>query len=613
MTITLQRFDNGDTNYIAKHNANAEAIEGAVGGLESAVSASLGSVVSVGTAFQALFGEVPSVINADSYKCTGASTTLTVQPGYSWKPSTGMLTQLIAPATISFAALAAGTYYIYADTTGAPQRETVSTDALYSVVWTGSAFGAITRVCGLAWGADEWTAAQDSAALGDTFDSLDDRLEAGEVKAVLGDLSRTYDIGQLTKSVAGSADVALTDIEANNAILRFTGVLTGDIDVSITMPAPRIWLVKNDTTGAFTITLKGASGTGEVVPQGSVSWSYHDGTNVKVIDIATVGGLGTAAFLSVDTDDTLAADSDSLIATQQAVKAYVDNEIAGAVGGITDAMVLKGVIDCSANPNYPAADAGWSYKISVAGKIGGASGPNVEIGDTVYCIADSTASGNHATVGAYWVIQQANIDLDIDGTLAANSDGKVATQKAVKTYADAVTAAATHAATNKATPVDADELPLADSAASFGLKHLTWANLKATVKTYFDTLYAPKTQPLVVVPFFPGSPTASQLVGLFPVPAGVGTLTFAAALAGSSGKALTAATAQTDFDVRQNATTSASGTSVGTIRWAAAGTVPTFIAASGFTIADPDYLTVWAPATPDATLANFSAALYATR
>lgn len=48
----------------------------------------------------------------------------------------------------------------------------------------------------------------------------------------------------------------------------------------------------------------------------------------------------------------------------------------------------------------------------------------------------------------------------------------------------------THAATSKTTPVDADEIPLADSGASFGLKKLTWASLKATLKTYFDTLYA---------------------------------------------------------------------------------------------------------------------------
>jgi hypothetical protein len=51
-------------------------------------------------------------------------------------------------------------------------------------------------------------------------------------------------------------------------------------------------------------------------------------------------------------------------------------------------------------------------------------------------------------------------------------------------------AAAIHAATSKTTPADNDELGLVDSAASNVLKKLTWANLKATLKTYFDTLYA---------------------------------------------------------------------------------------------------------------------------
>lgn len=51
-----------------------------------------------------------------------------------------------------------------------------------------------------------------------------------------------------------------------------------------------------------------------------------------------------------------------------------------------------------------------------------------------------------------------------------------------------------HGATGKATPVDADELALVDSEASYGLKKLTWTNLKATLKTYLDTLYAAKSQ-----------------------------------------------------------------------------------------------------------------------
>lgn len=70
--------------------------------------------------------------------------------------------------------------------------------------------------------------------------------------------------------------------------------------------------------------------------------------------------------------------------------------------------------------------------------------------------------------------------------------GGTTSQTTTQAVADlANVAAITHAATGKTTPVDADELALADSAASYGLKKLTWANLKATLKTYFDTLYQP--------------------------------------------------------------------------------------------------------------------------
>jgi hypothetical protein len=49
----------------------------------------------------------------------------------------------------------------------------------------------------------------------------------------------------------------------------------------------------------------------------------------------------------------------------------------------------------------------------------------------------------------------------------------------------------THAATSKTTPVDDDEIPLADSAASWGLKKLTWANLKATLNSVYMAFVAP--------------------------------------------------------------------------------------------------------------------------
>lgn len=45
--------------------------------------------------------------------------------------------------------------------------------------------------------------------------------------------------------------------------------------------------------------------------------------------------------------------------------------------------------------------------------------------------------------------------------------------------------------TDKATPVDADVTVIEDSASTNAKKKLTWANIKATLKAYFDTLYQP--------------------------------------------------------------------------------------------------------------------------
>lgn len=113
----------------------------------------------------------------------------------------------------------------------------------------------------------------------------------------------------------------------------------------------------------------------------------------------------TGGTLPASTDGTFAANSDSLMPTQKAVKTYVDGRF-----DAVDAEVYKGALDCSTNPNYPAANAGHIYRVSVAGKIGGASGVNVEAGDRLECHVDGSASGNHATVGGNWWIQQANVD-----------------------------------------------------------------------------------------------------------------------------------------------------------------------------------------------------------
>jgi hypothetical protein len=50
-----------------------------------------------------------------------------------------------------------------------------------------------------------------------------------------------------------------------------------------------------------------------------------------------------------------------------------------------------------------------------------------------------------------------------------------------------------HGSTGKTTPADADTTALIDSEETNVLKKVTWANIKATLKTYFDTLYTNNT------------------------------------------------------------------------------------------------------------------------
>jgi len=134
-------------------------------------------------------------------------------------------------------------------------------------------------------------------------------------------------------------------------------------------------------------------------------------TSQDLIDIGNLSGTNTGdqdlspfELLSNKSTNTSLGTSDTLYPSQNAVKVYADNVL-----GSANALVYKGVIDCSTNPNYPAADAGHLYVVSVAGKIGGASGVDVEVGDMCICNTDGTASGDQATVGTKWNVIQKNI------------------------------------------------------------------------------------------------------------------------------------------------------------------------------------------------------------
>jgi len=127
--------------------------------------------------------------------------------------------------------------------------------------------------------------------------SADLKLElmvTGEKAGLWGDITNTNltivqqaIAGYEAVTVNGTGTTALSftngaTSDGKNAVIVLTGTITGNIDVTIPDSIEKNYLIKNGTTGAFTVTFKTVSGTG-------VTWAaadktskviYSDGTNI---------------------------------------------------------------------------------------------------------------------------------------------------------------------------------------------------------------------------------------------------------------------------------------------------------------------------------------------
>lgn len=114
----------------------------------------------------------------------------------------------------------------------------------------------------------------------------------------------------LEQAITGVQTIAMTDAnytltsfngvadEARNALLVFTGTLSQQRNV-IAPLVEKIYILKNSTTGGFSIQIIGASGTGVVIPNGVTAMVYCDGTNFFAASTGTSGNFAVNGNLSV--------------------------------------------------------------------------------------------------------------------------------------------------------------------------------------------------------------------------------------------------------------------------------------------------------------------------
>jgi hypothetical protein len=205
MAVTIQTLNNGDTNYVSKHNTNYQNIKAVLDGLESQ-TANLIMQGGIELALKsALFGDVTALIGLASYRPNAAGASVSVNAGYVWLYDERKVVGKSIPTSFDMTGKAAGTYYIHVGSDGAPAIDQSNTKTLWAFDWNGtSSISNVVLYAAVTWGNIDWQQAKISDTLG-PFDTLDDRLEAIE-KALL---PAPYDIAATFSGQPASSDVIL--------------------------------------------------------------------------------------------------------------------------------------------------------------------------------------------------------------------------------------------------------------------------------------------------------------------------------------------------------------------------------------------------------------------
>ena len=176
------------------------------------------------------------------------------------------------------------------------------------VNWTGAS-GTISITAAATLGADWFFYIRNSGSSNITLDpNASELIDGGTTLVippsdscmVISDGVGFYTVG-LTQTVGGTFDYLAIDVsgtgnytlstfELDRIAYNLFGTLTGNRNIIVPTTIQQYWIT-NDTTGAYTLTVKTSSGTGITVPQGEAQILYCDGTNV--VQAQTSAGIAT--------------------------------------------------------------------------------------------------------------------------------------------------------------------------------------------------------------------------------------------------------------------------------------------------------------------------------
>jgi len=134
-------------------------------------------------------------------------------------------------------------------------------------------------------------------------------MATGDQSGTWGDTTNTNLGTLLEQAITGFLSVAQGDVanltltaldgasdQSRNMVVELTGAMSAGRNV-VVPTAEKVYLIKNSTTGGFSVTVKTAAGSGVAVLPSASQWVYCDGTNV----VAGLLGTGTGLYVQQTT------------------------------------------------------------------------------------------------------------------------------------------------------------------------------------------------------------------------------------------------------------------------------------------------------------------------
>lgn len=232
----------------------------------------------------------------------------------------------------------------------------------------------------------------------------------------------------LSKSVAGSADVALSALEAQNSIIVLTGEITGNIAVSV--PAAGRWTFRNSTSGSFWLRLKAAGSSAQPLwlRAGSILSVWSDGTDLYRANVTPV----LHAWIS---NQAVTRNSDnSTDATYQTIGSIV---VPGGLMAPNDVLEIRGTVNHTGSTNTKRVRtlvAGSQVALTSQNTASNTSSPffhalRIRDASTLFAQAGSATgySANIGTINSVTAALANDITIDIQVSWNANVSGEYIT------------------------------------------------------------------------------------------------------------------------------------------------------------------------------------------